>query len=254
MGKPLQAPQAYARRADEYIDLFGAIDSVHPADLELVTRWARGVGGPILDAGCGPGQWTAHLEDVKSCAGACGDASLGTGSHAGVGERRLHVRGIDGAPEFVDHARSAHPECEFDLGDLDALPYPDAQFGGVLSWYSVIHHEPAQLRLPLAEFARVLRPGGGLLIGFFLQSESESVRDGDGAGAGKSVGDPRGGGTPGVESFDHAVVVAYRWSLEAMADQLRMAGFEAVETHTRTGPGYRPHGAIIARLAADDAG
>jgi len=37
----------------------------------------------------------------------------------------------------------------------------------VLSWYSTIHHEPARIDVPLAEFARVLRPGGLLALGFF---------------------------------------------------------------------------------------
>ena len=191
--------EAYARRSGEYIDLFGTIASVHPADLELVTRWARGVDGPVLDAGCGPGQWTAHLVD------------------AGVA-----ARGVDGVAEFVEHARATHPGCRFDVAELDALPIPDGSLAGVLTWYSLIHHEPSVVQTPLREFARILRPGGHLLIGFF-----------EGAV---------------VEQFDHAVAPAYRWSVEALSEQLRMAHFEAVETYTRTGPGYRPHGAIVARL------
>ena len=199
-----QAREAYARRAGEYIELFGEIDSVHPADLELVTRWARGVDGPVRDAGCGPGQWTAHL------------------AAAGV-----EVCGVDGVAGFVDHARAAHPGCRFDVADLDALPIADASVAGVLAWYSLIHHEPADVQAPLREFARILRPGGHLLIGFFHGSEV---------------------GGPEAVRFDHAVAPAYRWSVEALSEQLRMAHFETVETYTRTGPGYRPHGAIVARL------
>jgi SAM-dependent methyltransferase len=68
---------------------------------------------------------------------------------------------------------------------------------------------------------------GGLLLGFFIG--------------------------PAVEVFDHAIVTAYRWSAEALSDELRRAGFEVIETHTRTGfrPKPRPHGAILARLASD---
>lgn len=195
-----EAREAYSRRSAEYVDLFGDIASVHPADLDLVTRWALGVGGSVLDAGCGPGQWTAHL----------------------VGEG-VDARGVDGAREFVDHARVAHPGCRFGVADLNALPLRDASVEGVLAWYSLIHHEPADLRIPLREFARVLRPGGHLLIGFFEG--------------------------PVVERFDHAVAPAHRWSVEALSGQLRVADFEVTETHTRTGPGHRPHGAIVARLS-----
>lgn len=201
-----EAREAYARRAGEYVDLFGEIGSVHPADLDLVTRWAMQVGGPVLDAGCGPGQWTAHL--ARSGADA---------------------RGVDGVAEFVDHAHAAYPGCRFDVADLDALSLSDASLAGVLTWYSLIHHEPADLQIPLREFARVLRPGGHLLIGFFHDSGVDG---------------------PGVERFDHAVAPAYRWSVEALTTQLRMAHFEVIETHTRTGPGYRPHGAIVARLSS----
>ena len=196
----MAAYEEYGRRATEYIHHFGEIDFAHPADVDLITRWAVGVDGPVLDAGCGPGQWTAHL------------AELG-----------VDIRGVDGAVEFVAHARRAHPKSRFDAADLDALPVPEASVAGVMAWYSLIHHKPAEIGVPLAEFARVLRPGGHVLIGFF-------------------VGEC-------VDRFDHAVTPAYRWPVESLAERLLMAHFEVIETYTRTGPGHRPHGAIVARLS-----
>lgn len=56
--------------------------------------------------------------------------------------------------------------------------------GGVLAWYSLVHHEPSQTRRPLGEIARVLGPGRELLIGF---SEGSMI-----------------------EWFEHAVIPAYR--------------------------------------------
>lgn len=197
-----RAREAYGRRSGEYIEHLGTISTVHPADLGLVTGWACQVGGPVLDAGCGPGHWTAHLAD------------------SGV-----DVRGVDGVSEFVDHARAAHPGCRFEEADLGALPYADASMSGVLAWYSLIHHEPHEIGSPLAEVARVLRTGGQLLLGFFLGEH--------------------------VDRFDHAVTPAYRWSVEALAERMQMAHFEVIETHTRTGPGHRPHGAIVARLSTE---
>lgn len=75
--------------------------------------------------------------------------------------------------------------------------------------------------MPLTEFARVIRPGGGLLVGFFEG--------------------------PAVEPFDHAATTAYRWPTADFERELVVAGFEVIETHTRTSSGQRPHGAIVAR-------
>jgi len=192
---------AYGARADEYAALLGSMDTVHPDDRALVDAWAAGRSGPLVDAGCGPGHWTAHL--------------------ARQGHR---VSGIDAAPEFVEHARRTHgaldADIDFRVASLDALPLVDGSVDGVLAWYSVIHHEPSQIGGALAEFRRVLAPGGGLLLGFF-----------EGAA---------------VEAFDHAVVTAYRWPVASLAALLDGAGFDVVDVHTRTDPGHRPHGAISA--------
>ncbi|ROR80468.1 Ubiquinone/menaquinone biosynthesis C-methylase UbiE [Plantibacter flavus] len=191
---------AYARRSAEYAKLLGTMASVHPSDRQLVTSWADRIIGPALDAGCGPGHWTAYLAS-----------------------RGLDIRGVDLVPEFVAYARAEHPETRFDLGSLDTLDAETGTEGGVLAWYSLIHHRPDTIETPLAEFGRVLRPGGELLIGCFEG--------------------------PSVESFDHAVVTAYRWPLMELAEQVRRAGFEVIETHTRTSLDQRPHGAILARRA-----
>jgi SAM-dependent methyltransferase len=192
---------SYSRRAAEYTEKLGAMTSVHSSDAHLVTTWATQIDGPLLDAGCGPGQWTGHLA-AHGC----------------------DARGIDQVKGFIDHARSTYPRVPFDVGDIDALPYAADSIGGILAWYSLIHHEPGTIESPLAEFARVLRPGGELLLGFFVGSA--------------------------VEPFDHAVVTAYRWSSEALTSELGAVGFEVIETHTRAGsrPKPRPHGAILARL------
>lgn len=203
-GRPVVRPDVvrrYIARAVEYAAQLGTMAHVHPADEHLVRTWAADLDGAVLDAGCGPGHWTAHL------------AALG---HQAVG--------VDAVPAFVDHARSAHPGIPFDVGDLAHLPFPDGSLGGVLAWYSVIQHEPDDLTSVLGEFARVLRPGGGLLMGFFT------------------------GAT--LEPFDHAVTTAWRWPPAALAEVLTAAGFDVLETHTRTVPGGRPrpHGALLARL------
>lgn len=134
------------------------------------------------------------------------------------------MRGVDLVPSFIDHARRAYPGVRFALGDIGVLPEPAGTVAGVLAWYSLIHHEPDALGNALAEFARVLRPGGELLLGFFEG--------------------------PVLEQFEHAITTAYRWPVEVLSDELRAAHFEIIETHTRTGLEHRPHGAILARVCA----
>lgn len=191
---------AYANRAAEYAELLGTMASVHPSDVQLVSAWSDRVDGPIIDAGCGPGHWTGYLAS-----------------------RGHQVRGVDVVPEFIAHARKNHPGLPFDTGSLESLDAEADSVGGIFSWYSLIHHHPTTIATPLAEFARVLAPGGDLLLGFFV---------------GSAVG-----------SFDHAVVTAYRWPVEELEAALEHAGFTVIETHTRTGRNHRPHGAIVARLA-----
>lgn len=189
---------AYSDRALEYTDLLGSMDAVHPSDRQLIDSWADAVTGRVLDAGCGPGHWTSYLAS-----------------------RGLDVRGIDLVPSFVDHARSTYPDVRFDFGSIDNIDEPDRSLGGILSWFSTIHHSPAAITTPIAEFSRTLRPGGLLVLGHF-----------DGAS---------------IEPFDHAVVRAYRWPAEELHRLLHAAGFETIETHHRTGQGHRPVGAILAQ-------
>lgn len=191
---------SYADRADEYIALLGSMQSVHPSDEHLVSAWAAQIEGLVLDAGCGPGHWTGNL------------AAQG-----------VRVLGIDQVPAFVGHARAAYGGVSFLEGSIDDLPLATGSVAGVLAWYSLIHHDPDTIHRALDEFARVLEPGGAILIGFFVGAD--------------------------VEPFDHAVVRAWRWSPGSLGERLAAAGFEVIETHTRSVPQQqpRPHGAILAR-------
>ncbi len=191
---------AYSQRASEYIELLGSMSTMHPSDRQLAATWADGIDGEAIDAGCGPGHWTDFLR-----------------------ERGLTARGIDRVSEFVDSARATFPRCTFHLDDIDALNIRAGSVGGVFAWYSLIHHEPDAIHVPLREFHRVLRPGGTLLVGFF-----EGVA---------------------VERFEHAIAPAYRWPVAAFSDVLRTAGFDVIETHTRATTDQRPHAAIHARRA-----
>ncbi|GAA1346008.1 class I SAM-dependent methyltransferase [Catellatospora bangladeshensis] len=135
---------AYSRRAQEYADLFCSPEAMDEPDRELVSRWADGVAGRVVDAGCGPGQWTDFLRG-----------------------RGCDVEGVDLVPDFVEYARSRFPDASFRVAELDRLGVPDRSLAGILSWYSIIHTDPEDVPRVLGEFARCLRAGGGLLLGLF---------------------------------------------------------------------------------------
>ncbi len=51
------------------------------------------------------------------------------------------------------------------MTDLDVA---DGALAGVLAWYSIVHAPDAELPAAFREFARVVRPGGPMLLAFHL--------------------------------------------------------------------------------------
>lgn len=188
---------AYGARAAEYVNLLGSIESTHEADRETVLSWAADCDGPLLDAGCGPGHWTDLLR------------------------RSGHdVVGADMVPEFLASAEHRFPKTVFRTATLTDTGAPSSSLAGILAWYSLIHTPPDGVAQVLAEFARVLRPGGRILVGFFEW--------------------------PRLEMFPHAVVTAYRWPVKELASRIEAAGFRILDAETRAEPGTRPHASITA--------
>ena len=95
--------------------------------------------GDALDVACGTGRQVARLE------------SLG-----------YAVSGIDATPAMLDVARRRCPDASLTVGSWDALPYEDASFDVVTSALALCHG--TDLCVPVAEMARVLRPGGWLVV------------------------------------------------------------------------------------------
>jgi SAM-dependent methyltransferase len=91
------------------------------------------------------------------------DAACGTGRFAEFLARRGHrVVGVDSSPDMLAHARRRVPDGEFHVAALDRLPLPDDAADVVVCALALVHVR--RLQPVLAEFARVLRPGGDLII------------------------------------------------------------------------------------------
>ncbi|SDN49672.1 class I SAM-dependent DNA methyltransferase [Streptomyces wuyuanensis] len=138
---------AYDTVAADYEDLVRDELATKPLDRAMLGAFAEVVraagAGPVADVGCGPGRIAAYL--------------------AGLG---VDVFGVDLSPEMIAVARRTHPDLRFEVGNMTALGSADGALGGIVAWYSTVHTPPEALPDVLAEFRRVLSPGGRLLIAF----------------------------------------------------------------------------------------
>lgn len=114
---------------------------------DITAGWLRvGPGASVLDVGCGPG-----------------DMVIGFAQTVGPSGRAV---GIDASSVMLDAARrraaAAGARAEFDVGDAQALAFPDDTFDACRSertfqWLS----DPERA---LAEMIRVTRPGGTIVV------------------------------------------------------------------------------------------
>lgn len=100
---------------------------------------AQGVG--LLDVGCGVGNYHPLLKN-----------------------RVRTLAGVDVSAACVERAASANPEVAYSSYDGTRLPYPDASFDAAVT-ICVMHHVPtAHWSRFAAEMARVVRPGGLVVV------------------------------------------------------------------------------------------
>jgi SAM-dependent methyltransferase len=96
-------------------------------------------------------------------AGIALDAACGTGRHAArLAELGHHVIGIDASPEMLAQARKRMPDGDFREADLRRIPLPDNAVDTLVCGLALTY--VSELAPVMAEFARVLRPGGHLVI------------------------------------------------------------------------------------------
>ena len=176
---------SYDAVADEYAEYVRDELRANPWERAVLGVFAELVladgAGPVADVGCGTGRVTAHLR--------------------GLG---LDVIGIDLSPGMLAVARGAHPDVRFEVGSMLALDLPDGVLAGVVAYYSMIHVPDDRLPAVLAEFCRVLAPGGYLLLAFQVGDEPLHL----------------------AEVFGHAVALKFhRRRPERMAELLDLAGF-----------------------------
>jgi demethylmenaquinone methyltransferase/2-methoxy-6-polyprenyl-1,4-benzoquinol methylase/phosphoethanolamine N-methyltransferase len=98
----------------------------------------------------------------------CGTGTLSLGAKRAAGPVS-QVAGVDIAPDMLETARrkaaKAGLDVGFQVGRIEAIPFPDNQFDLVLSSLMLHHiHGDAAKQQGMREMFRVLKPGGRLLI------------------------------------------------------------------------------------------
>lgn len=180
---------AYDEVANTYADRFRTTEPELPLELAMVEHFASLLTGDrrVLDAGCGAGRMLPLLAELGCVA-----------------------EGVDLSPEMVRRARADHPEFATQVASITDLPFDDASFDGVFSWYSTIHGDDAALTSAMSEFRRVLRPGGVVLVAFQSGTGVQDV-------------------SQAYRRHGHDVVlVRYRRSVDQVAGALRAVGLGEV--------------------------
>lgn len=95
----------------------------------------------VLDAGCGAG---IPISQILS--------------------ERFQVTGVDFSEAQVELARKNVPAAKFLCEDITKLDFPDETFDGITSYYAIIHIPREEHQALLANFHRMLKPGGLALL------------------------------------------------------------------------------------------
>ncbi len=190
------ARAVYERASARYVQFVGTEMSSAtegPIDRSLILAFIelikRQTVVRVADVGCGPGRAAAFMA-----------------------ERGLDVVGVDVSQAMLAVARTAHPHIRFEEGQLDRLPIETGVLAGAVCWYSIIYTPPDRLAEAFGELARVLMPGGYLLLAF--QAEGPLVHRADAQGT-------------------HLPLTSYRHSVQEVAGGLEGTGFKIYATVLR---------------------
>jgi len=140
-----------------YDIFFGPL--IRTTDAEILRRVCVAPGDHVLDVGTGPGYLALVASKLVSPDGV--------------------AVGIDASPEMIERARmraARHgSQADYAVSTAESLPFEDDSFDVVVSRL-VFHHLPGDVKMrALSEMARVLRPGGRVLIVDFASAAAKGA-------------------------------------------------------------------------------
>jgi ubiquinone/menaquinone biosynthesis C-methylase UbiE len=136
--------QAYNLAARKYHDLFHNEMNEKEYDRKLLDSFSAKFNKDslICDAGCGP---SGHIGRY-------------------LFDKGIKVVGVDISEKCVELARLNNPKIKFECADISKMPFDNNSFDGLISYYSIINTPKIYVGRIFAEFRRVLKPGGSLLV------------------------------------------------------------------------------------------
>ncbi|MEP7158318.1 MAG: class I SAM-dependent methyltransferase [Chloroflexota bacterium] len=141
---------AYDTVARRYADDIAGELVNKPFDRDFLDRFAELVKdqGHVVELGAGPAHVAAYLA-----------------------ERGVDISALDLSAQMVDEAKRLFPGLQAVVGDMLDLPYANGSLAGVISFYSIIHFDDAQLASAFKEMSRVVRAGGHVALAFHVGDE-----------------------------------------------------------------------------------
>lgn len=117
--------------------------NLSPPEVIVLARYREAFGGRVLDLGCGAGRIAGYLIELGA-----------------------DVLGTDIAEPMIEYCRRTYPDATFRVQDLrEAGSYADESFDAVLATNNLLDIlDDAARRGILADLARILRPGGLLVM------------------------------------------------------------------------------------------
>jgi len=156
-----------------FIDTFVFRGQVRQLRHRTATLARMQPGDQVLDVGCGTG--TLAMEVARRV------------GHTG------RVAGVDPGTEQITCARRKaarrNVPIDFQIGVIEHLPFSDQTFDVVLSTLMMHHLQDSLKRQGLSEIARVLKPGGCLVIADFKRKQERQSRALLFHAGGSSIGD-----------------------------------------------------------------
>jgi ubiquinone/menaquinone biosynthesis C-methylase UbiE len=136
--------EAVIRGYDDVADAYEEARSPSDEEREALTSFLEELSSEsrVLDAGCGGGE--PVLQQL-------------------LGESQQAI-GMDLSAQQLEKALSNAPDARLLRGDMSRIPLAEDTVDAVLAYHSLIHVPADEHQTVIEEFARVLRPGGQLLV------------------------------------------------------------------------------------------
>ena len=150
-----EVKKCYNLSAREYSKQFLHELDQKPLDRYLLDRFSASLQKKsiVLDFGCGSGQTTKHLYDL----------------------RNHNIIGLDFAEKVVSHAKEVFPEIQFDVDNMLKSKYRSASAHGVMAFYAIVHFTYNEISKALSEWERLLVKNGKVLFSFHIGTQSISI-------------------------------------------------------------------------------